>query len=955
MLIRRGLIAAALSGCLAGCATGPLVITPPRVPQGGRALSIAVNLSNDKNLVVATETGGLFRTFDGGKSWQHLNLPNFKTIDVSFASSNPDVVIATAQSQYRTINDGGIWRSADGGGTWTQPPTATPPTGPGCPNRPGAFGISHMPLTRTFFVGTDCGLAVSNDDGVTWSHIVLDPTSLQRRIRSVMVINRTSGVAAGDAGVFFLNNAGMWTKSSTNPDASGVPVTHAFDSPFLSGVPSIFFHASAGQMLFLSTDGGANWSQVPAPSVNNREAFVRVARSLSNNDTQFDVYYGDGVKLHRQTFSFPGPTGSGTWTDLKSDHSDPSDIAFDAEHRTPILLASDGGVHRTTDQGSSWTLTGSGFDGFDALQISEVTGQSVTGSSPHLDLYYGTQDNDIKASSDGGHSWPGSVCCEGRFLRTPPTSVDHQGARITGTTCGACFNFMANPHLANSQGWPNAPGGGAEAPGDAPFEIVEDAYLQNAINPTMPPTFDYFLTLSAGAAWSKSFSLTLTPKGSSVFAGSPANPTVYQGVQRPGSLPNGGTRFGLMRVTNLAGQAVVTPVDTTGIGAFGSLRVPIARYVVFGVDPNNPNHLIAADAENNDMKFSADAGNSWHSLPQLTQAVTDNGKFLFELQELSLASVIAWDPFDSCHILVGTIENGVIRSTDGGNTWKQIDGSTAATFISSFYFPPSGAVWVSTNGRGLWNLNLDRQSGAKAGNCRFPAGPAGGVPVGPVVAINPTTGSAQPFSGLDDSVVCPRCSVVVVRNGWVTDVERSDDTVREIAISGGTISQVDRRGREIPLTIPNVYRPGDGKFEGQVWGRGVTGSGRVRALVLEGNQLRAVIAAGEDLRFAPQRTPLVYVFGAGKTGVPSVVQPDQPVRVIGTNFLPSSRQGQLVRILFDGNVVAQDVRVGADGSFSVELPVRHPPGELVVTVEQRDGRRLTIEKATIDVGTQDSL
>ena len=27
-----------------------------------------------------------------------------------------------------------------------------------------------MPLTRTFYVGTDCGLAVSNDDGVTWTN-----------------------------------------------------------------------------------------------------------------------------------------------------------------------------------------------------------------------------------------------------------------------------------------------------------------------------------------------------------------------------------------------------------------------------------------------------------------------------------------------------------------------------------------------------------------------------------------------------------------------------------------------------------------------------------------------------------------------------------------------------------------------------------------------------------------
>ena len=51
------------------CNTSPLTITPPRVTYGGRAVAIAVRSDSDKRIVVASETGGLFRTFDGGKSW----------------------------------------------------------------------------------------------------------------------------------------------------------------------------------------------------------------------------------------------------------------------------------------------------------------------------------------------------------------------------------------------------------------------------------------------------------------------------------------------------------------------------------------------------------------------------------------------------------------------------------------------------------------------------------------------------------------------------------------------------------------------------------------------------------------------------------------------------------------------------------------------------------------------
>lgn len=929
---------------LAGCSS-TVTIAPPRVTQGGRALSISVASTDQKRMVVATETGGLFRTFNGGASWQHLDgLPNYKTIDVAIASLDPNTIIATTQAQYRAVNDGGIWRSTDGGATWTQPQGWAPQSAT-CMGRPSAYGISNMPLSHTFYVGTDCGIAVSNDDGATWTNTIPDPLGtvqnpLQNRVHSILVINRTSGVAVGDRGLWHLDDRGTWVRASSDPDGGQVPPTHGFAAPWWNG-SQIFFHASVGQKLFASTDGGANWTQVIAPSINNREAFVRVARSLSGDDEKFDIYYGDGAKLNRQTLSFGSPASFGVWTRLASDHDDPNDIAFDLDRQEPTLLASDGGVHLTQNHGASWTLTGGNYNGFVALQISEITGQLVGGDSPHLNLYYGTQDNDLKASNDGGQTWTGSICCEGRFIRTSPTS-DAPGSRVTLSGCGPCSNTVAGAHFENPTGWPNAPGGAA----DAPFQIVEDAYLQNVVSASTPPSNDYFLTLSAGSSWSKSFSLSPTPKGATIFAGSLANPSVYQGVQRPGSLPNGGTRFGLVRAKNIAGTATVADADN-GIGALGSLRVPIARYIVFGVDPHNPEHLIAPDADAQQMKFSADGGSSWHPLPQLTKAVTGNGQYLFELGELSLASVVAWDPYDSCHILVGTMQNGIMRSTDGGNTWARIDGSTHVTYVSSFFFPPTGAVWVSSNGRGLWTLSLNRQANNDPRRCQFPAPPSRTPPVAHATAID-AGGASHDFSGLDDPVICEHCTVVVVRNGWITDLERADGALRGFAISGGTVSQIDRNGREIALAIPNAYRPGQGRMEGKLHGLAADDTRRIRALVLDGTQIKAVIAAESELAIAPARTPRVFVRNANAAGIPSVVESGQSVRVSGADFVPGT-----VLVRFDGVIARKDVGVGADGTFSIELPVMHGPGELSVTVEQQDGNRFTIENASIDVAATD--
>jgi len=940
-----------------GCQCSPTSIAPARIPNGGRTVSLAVSSTNDQRIVAATETGGLFRTYDGGKSWQHLGgLPTYMTRDVAIAATSNNTIITTTLSQYRAINDGGIWRSTDDGGTWKQPPGWPPAPSPNCPTRPSAYGLNQVPLSRTMYAGTDCGLAVSNDEGATWRTILLDSTamrsdSLQHRVFSVLVLTRNSGVAIAESGVWFIGANGRWMKASgVDTPPYFTPVTHAFASPWWLST-SLYFHASGDHMLWRSTDSGASWSLVHAPRRPMREAWVRAARSIGEDENTFDLYFGDGMLPHRQSLSVAVPPDSAAWTQLGIDHADVNDIAFDTDRRVPILVASDGGVHTSANQGASWKFTGGGFGGFIALQVSEVTGQSVTGASPHQDLYFSTQDNYIWASSNGGQTWPTSKFGEGRYLRTAPISTTDQGVRVTGLGCGGCINFQSTAHLADISRWPNAPVGDTTVQlAETPFPIIGNTYLQNVANTgATPVTYDFYLSQNAGTLWTKSFSLSRPPKGAPLFTGSLSDPIVYQGVERSSTLPLGGTAYGLMRGSNLAGVPGVRRADSLGMIALGSLRTPISRYVVFGVDPANSDHLIAPDAAAGQMKYSANGGVNWFSYPPLTNAVTDNGQLLFRVRELTLASVVAWDPYDSCHILVGTTQNGVIRSADGGNTWQRVDGSKAMTLVSSFYFPPTGSVWVSTNGRGLWTLKLDRQESKTGRLCRFPTR----APRPPVqdttVVINPTTGAVRAFRGLSDSVVCPRCAVLVVREGWVSDLRMTGDSLREIAITSGMISQIDRSGKESALSVPNSYMPGSGRLERQSFARSLTGDRRVRALVIDGARLVGVIASEDELPFGPQTLPIVHVINAGKSGTHSAVEVGDAVTVIGSGF----QSGSSVRLIVDGRVLPQSVAIGAGGSFSVQIPVERGPGELVITAEQRDGRRVTLVQGTIDVLAKD--
>lgn len=927
-----GRILLAMLTCIGLPACGPrsdVRIAPPNVPQGGRAVAIAVSQSTAKRLVVATESGGLFRTFDGGVSFQHLDgFPTLYAIDVVKASLDQNIVLATARDDFAATTGAGIWRSVDGGVTWNRPigwPVA------GCSGRAGAADISHMPLSRTFHVATDCGLAVSTDNGASFTATPIDPANPM--LFSVLVVNRTTGVAADNRRTWFLNN-GQWTPSLGGPDAGSTFTPHAFASPWWAA-GNIFYHAGRDRSLWVSTTGGGAWRQMSTfcdtlpNGCGNREPFVRVGRGLDGDPTHFDVYYGDGMNLWRQAVSLASPGGQvGDWRKPKKlDHLDPADIAFTPGHEEPLMLATDGGVHLTKDKGNEWTLTGSNVGGFVALQIGEVTGRQVGGSSPHLDLYYGTQDNDIKASSDGGATWAGSLCCEGAFLQVDRGNPEMVDGRVTGRACGNCTLFDAQPHLGqgNPGSFRNAPAGSTSNPdAHAPFQLIGENYLQPL---KVPPNAEYWLTGNSGAAWAQSFVTPGTHVGNIHFAGDLADPVAYIALEK-------GSGAKLVRASGVSGAPVVRAADVAGIGTIGVLRTGQARYAVVGVDPKAPDHLLAHDIFSG-TKASRDGGLTWFSLPALDAAATDSGRYLPSMNSAPFVSTIAWDPTNSCHILVGTMQNGVIRSADGGLTWAQVPGSKRATIVTSFFFPPAGPIWMSTYGRGLWRIQSDR-SLPTSGRCEFPQ-PPGGVPQPNPVVITGTEGSPRPFDGLQDTLVCATCTVLLVHDGWVTDVE-GDGSVRTVAVSGGHVEQRQRNGREAPATVTNIVRERESdELRRRVGARG-TEELRVRGLILDGARLVAYIAGSGPLSVVPLRNPAVFV--RTSTG--------DETQILGFGFL-SGQGDRGVTLMIEGETVATNVAVRADGTFDARVRVRRPPGWVVVSAVQRDGLRTTTATTNMQV------
>ena len=208
-------------------------------------------------------TRGIFRSRDGGKTWQRILYVDDKTggIDIQFDLSNPNILFAGMWQAVRkpwTMESGGpgsgLYRSADGGDTWTKL------TGHGLPEGTiGRIGVATTSNPNRIYALIEAekgGLFRSDDAGEKWqlvnedrryrqrawyyTHVFADPKNPE-----VVYVLNTGSYRSIDGGKTFApihsphgDNHGFWI----DPDN-----------------PKRLINGNDGGAT-ISTDGGATWS-----------------------------------------------------------------------------------------------------------------------------------------------------------------------------------------------------------------------------------------------------------------------------------------------------------------------------------------------------------------------------------------------------------------------------------------------------------------------------------------------------------------------------------------------------------------------------------------------------------------------------------------------------------------------------------------------------------------------
>ena len=206
----------------------------------------------------------IYHTVNGGVNWTDGGNTSMFTDAAAFANwvafVSPSVGIAMGDQNPTTGGKHEIWRTVNGGTTWTLVPAA---------NIPAVNGASDTGITDVYttfgnniWYGTGAGrIFRSTDAGQTWS---VSPSGNTGYILDIAFTTASNGLCmAGNAGAF-----GMYKTTDGGATWTAIPVTNTTGRRTLCAVPGTNYYASASfsnsatapATISISYDNGTTWN-----------------------------------------------------------------------------------------------------------------------------------------------------------------------------------------------------------------------------------------------------------------------------------------------------------------------------------------------------------------------------------------------------------------------------------------------------------------------------------------------------------------------------------------------------------------------------------------------------------------------------------------------------------------------------------------------------------------------
>ena len=366
----------------------------------GRIADLAVDPTDSKVWWIAAASGGVWKSVNSGTTWQPLfdGEGSFSIGALAIDPRNPSIVwVGTGENNnQRSVAYGdGLYRTLDGGKTWKK-------TGLEKSEHIGRILIDPRDSNVVWVAaqgplwgsGSERGVYKSTDGGVTWSRslhasddtgatdIVLDPTDPDTLIAAMHQRRRHvwTYVSGGPESALHKTTDGgkSWRKLEKGlPEGDKGRIGLAF-SPVSPEIVYAVVEAEEKQGgFFRSTDRGESWEK-------------RSEHSTSGN--YYVELYADPHQLDRvysmDTFLQVSDDGGTTFRKLgeRHKHVDNHAMWIDPEDTEHYLVGCDGGLYESFDRGATWRF-------FENLPITQFYRVNVDGARPFYNVCGGTQDN----------------------------------------------------------------------------------------------------------------------------------------------------------------------------------------------------------------------------------------------------------------------------------------------------------------------------------------------------------------------------------------------------------------------------------------------------------------------------------------------------------------------------------------------------------------------------------
>ena len=444
--------------------------------RGGRSAAVTGVPGNPNLFYFGATGGGVWKTEDGGQSYENISDGYFGGSIGSVAVSKSDqnvIYVGGGEVTLRgNVSSGyGIWKSVDAGKTWNFSGLPKSRHVPRIVIDPNNHNIVYAAVLGNIYKPTsDRGVYKSKDGGKTWKKVlfsnnhsgavelVMDPSNSRTLYAATWRVNRTpySLNSGGEGSALWksVDQGENWTKISINEGfAEGtLGIIGVTVSPVnTQRVWAIVENQEKGG-IYRSEDGGSTWSHINDSRALRQRAWYYSKIYADTQDE--DIVYVMNVSYHKSK------DGGKTFKSNNAPHGDHHDLWIAPEDNQRMIIADDGGAQISFNGGETWTT----YHNQPTAQFYRVT----TDNSFPFRIYVAQQDNSTLRvnyrSSGGGISeddWEPTAGGESAHLAIDPLDNDI----VYGGSYGGYLTRVN--HKTNSERginvWPDNPMGyGAE-------------------------------------------------------------------------------------------------------------------------------------------------------------------------------------------------------------------------------------------------------------------------------------------------------------------------------------------------------------------------------------------------------------------------------------------------------------------------------------------------------------